>query len=74
MLCTAAVIVSRMLNPLRESWSEEVDFSVKEELFVYVTIAQFETKGPVRVNITFTLCGFGFMYLLESDRHLGKHL
>lgn len=45
----------------------------KKQLFISVTIALFEIKGKVRFNITFTLGGFRFIYLLASDRHLGKH-
>ena len=44
-----------------------------QHLFVPVTIALFEIKGQVKFNITFTLGGFRFIYLLASDRHLGKH-
>lgn len=45
----------------------------KKKLFVSVTVALFEIKGQVKFNITFTLGGFRFIYLLASDRHLGKH-
>ena len=66
-------IVSPRLNLLRELWSEEVDIQWKKKLFISSTIALFEVKGKVRFNITFTLGGFRFIYLLASDRHLGKH-
>lgn len=46
----------------------------KKKFFVSITIALFEIEGQVRFNLTFTLCDFGFIYLLESDRHLGKRL
>lgn len=51
---------------LREFWSKEVVFFfffLVKKLFISVAIALFEIKGQFRLNLTFTLCGFSFIYL-----------